>query len=164
MPKHIPLTQGQFAVVDNEDYEELSEHQWYALKNCYGGYFAVRSIHKPKNTMVIMHRQILNCPDGMMVDHINHDTLDNRVTNLRICTNRQNQQNSRRHRNTSSQYKGVTWHKRDRKWQAQICVNGKRVYLGQYDSDIEAARVYDKAAIAYFREFACPNIFNAGVA
>ena len=154
--KLIPLTQEQFAIVDNEDFGELSKFKWYAHKTSYGGYRAVRMTPRPNHRTILMHWQIMNTPKGMEVDHVNHNTLDNRKTNLRICTRAENQHNRRLQKGTSK-YKGVYWNKRDKKWVAQIKLEGKQIYLGYFDSEIEAAKCYDINAIKYFGEFAKLN-------
>jgi len=156
--KKIPLSQGKYAIVDDADFAWLSKWKWCAKKTG-RGWYVVRSVYKNgKQTIIQMHRLILNTPLGMETDHINHDGLDNRRANLRICTRTENNRNARKRRKpTSSQFKGVYWHKRYCKWAAQIMHNGKKIHLGFYDSEIEAARAYDRAALKYFCEFALTN-------
>lgn len=155
--KRIPLTQGQFAIVDEADYELLIQHKWCAswcekMK----GYVAVSRIG---GRVQLMHRYLLNAPSMLVVDHRNHNTLDNRRRNLRLCAQRQNMANARKWRKqTSSQYKGVSWDKNNSKWQAGIVTNCKRIGLGRFDSEIEAAIAYDKAAKFFFGEFANLNL------
>lgn len=151
--KFIPLTQGQFAIVDDEGYEELSRRKWCALKGSDGKYRAIRGY----DPAVYMHRQIMNAPKGMDVDHINHNPLDNQKTNLRICTRSQNNQNKLAHKSAKSKYKGVHYHKPQKKWMARLALNGKRFTLGAFNNEIDAAKAYNKAATKYFGEYACLN-------
>ena len=155
--KLIPLTQGKFALVDDEDFERLSKFKWSASKKRDGGYMAVRHSPRPNRHTILMHRQIMNCPQGMDVDHIDHNQLDNRKAKLRICTHTQNLQNSLSHKGSKSRFKGVCWHKGSHKWQALIRTDSHRIHLGYFASEIEAAKTYDAVAIKYFREFASLN-------
>jgi hypothetical protein len=105
-----------------------------------------------------MHRQIVNPPDDLLVDHHNHNGLDNRRFNLRLATDSTNQQNARKRiTKTTSRFKGVDFVKATGKWRARIAVNGRRLFLGSFDSELEAALAYDAAARKYFGEYACLN-------
>jgi hypothetical protein len=109
-----------------------------------------------------MHRAIMSPPDDMWVDHEKHRApderiIDNRRTNLRVCTPRQNQMNKLPKIGGTSQYKGVSWHRRDKKWHARIRINGKRKHLGRFADELAAARAYDAAATKHFGEFALTN-------
>ncbi|MCP4257565.1 MAG: endonuclease [Planctomycetes bacterium] len=155
----IPLTQGKYAIVDPEDYERLNKHKWHTnsgRNTCY----AVRTAFKDgKRIHTKMHRVITNAPRHLVVDHINHSGLDNRKTNLRAVTIAQNNVNraSYKRKNSPSQYKGVYWSKRDKKWQVQICHNYKCRTIGQFTDEIQAAKAYDEAAKKYHKEFAVLN-------
>jgi len=151
----IPLTQGLYALVDGEDYLSLIQHKWHAQKDG-NTYYAVRY------RGIKMHREILRLSTGVQADHRNSNGLDNRKCNLRICTNSENNAN-RRIQCHSSRFKGVTWIKRDKKWQSQIGFNGKLIYLGRFDDEIKAAEAYDKAAKRLFGEFAKTNFLCQGV-
>lgn len=108
-----------------------------------------------------MHRQImqLHNDNDMVCDHINGNGLDNRKANLRQATYAQNSWNRGKNRVPSySKYKGVSLHGTDRKWQAQICVHGKRIYLGRFNSELEAAMAYDAAAVKYHGRYANVNL------
>ena len=159
--KRIKLTQGQYALVDDADYTWLNQHKWYAHKDHSGDFYVMR--HSPmirgKQHLIHMHRFILALEKGdkRQGDHINHNTLDNRQSNLRICTNQQNAFNQKSHSNTSSQFKGVYWNKNKKKWRTQIVIKGKTKHIGYFDTEEEAAEAYDKAATEEFGEFACLN-------
>ena len=154
----IPLTQGKYAIVDIEDYKWLMRWKWCAQKDRYT-YYAVRNETRAKRNdehkTIQMHRAILNISQGMQADHRNHNGLDNRRRNIRTCTHAQNQHNQRPQKNCESKYKGVRRHRA--KWQAEIQNHNKYIYLGTYESEIEAAKVYDAKAIELFGEFAYTN-------
>ena len=151
--KLIPLTQGRFAIVDAEDYGRLNQYKWHVCKNRRAEY-AVRG-SGPKN--IKMHRLLLNAPPHLLVDHRDRNGLNNRKANLRLCTNKENTRNSRPNLKGSSRFKGVSWHKKTKKYNATIQKNGKRYSLGCYADEIEAAVVYDIKAMELFGEFAYFN-------
>jgi hypothetical protein len=104
-----------------------------------------------------MHREILNASDGMECDHINHNGLDNRKVNLRLCTHQQNCFNKKPQPNNTSKYKGVAWNDESKKWQASIMHNGRKIHIGYYDYEADAAIAYDDYAAELFGEFAYLN-------
>ena len=104
-----------------------------------------------------MHRQITNAPDHRVVDHIDHDGLNNRKRNLRLCTFAENCRNTRRTAPSTSKYKGVHWNKRRKKWAASIRFDNKTYHLGCFDSELAAALAYDQAAKKYHGAFASLN-------
>ena len=112
-----------------------------------------------KRLYINMHREIINPPYPLVVDHINRNSLDNRKANLRPATQAQNSINRKyiKPKNSSSKYKGVTWHKRIKKWQIQICFNGIHKTIGYFHDEIEAAKAYDEAAKKYHGDFAVLN-------
>lgn len=157
MTKQIPLTQGKFALVDDADYEWLSQYRWHAK---YNGrqWYACREIGPRINrTRIKMHRSILNAPDDKFVDHINNQTLDNRRVNLRLCDKSENGRNRSAQRNNTSGFKGVHWNREKRRWMAFIHLNRKFRHLGYYDTPEEAARAYDDAARELHGHFAYLN-------
>ncbi len=159
--RRIPLTQGKYAIVDPDDYKRLSKYKWYA-KKCGKTFYASRTVWTGKNKKrinITMHRQIINPPYPLVVDHINHNGLDNRKANLRPATRTQNNMNRLciKRKGSPSKYKGVIWHKHTKKWNVQICYNGKRKTIGYFNDEIEAAKSYDKAAKKYHKEFAVLN-------
>lgn len=147
---NIPLGDGFFAIVDQEDYEKLVNFRWYRNANGY----AYRS---ENGEHIAMHRQLMSPSTNMYIDHVNLDKLDNRKENLRICTFNQNQHNRTLQKNNTSGFKGVTWSKRDKKWIARIKVSGKKIDLGRFTCKVEAAKAYNTAAIEYHKEFANLN-------
>jgi len=151
--KLIPLTQGKFAIVDAEDYDWLSQYKWCAAKDRYT-FYAHRG---SSGTTVTMHRVIMRAPKGVMCDHINHNGLDNRKSNLRLCTNAQNQYNKSPKKGCASRYKGVVWRRDCKKWRARIGFKRKRIHLGDFDDQMDAAMAYDDKAVELFGEFAYLN-------
>ena len=161
--RRIPLTQGKYAIVDPDDFERLNRHKWYASR-CRNSFYARRNIYvyagKERKVVVMgMHRQVIKAPDGLLVDHINNNGLDNRKANLRLATHRQNNCNRLYAKRTGShsKYIGVSWHKYKKKWYAQISFNGKRKHIGYFHDEIEAGKAYDKAAKQYHKDFAVLN-------
>ncbi len=154
--RKINLTQGKYAIVDVEDYESLNSVKWHAVEN-YNTWYAYRSERiNGKNRSIQMHRKIINPPEDKIVDHVNHNGLDNRKANLRLVSHEQNVWNNRKQKRiNSSQYKGVT--KKSSKWEVCIRHKGKYVYLGRFDDEQAAARAYDAKAKELFGEYACLN-------
>jgi hypothetical protein len=158
--RRIPLTQGKFAIVDPEDYPRLAKFKWHLAKSPTSSYAVrwKRLNSKNARTRIWMHRQVIKIPGHMLCDHKNHDGLDNRKANLRPATISQNLCNRPKTRaKTRSKYKGLEWDKTQRKWKARIQLNNKKIYLGSFDSEIDAAKAYDRKAIELFGRFACPN-------
>ena len=150
--RFIPLTKGKVAIVDAQDYDWLSKYKWHAVK-CDSRFYAYRSKNRRS---VSMHREIMHAPKGMVVDHIDGNSLNNRRSNLRLCTVSQNHQNRRRTYG-SSKYKGTWWDKRRNKWVSAITFNGKYIHIGCFDNETDAAKAYDRKAAELFGEFAYLN-------
>lgn len=159
--KQIPLTRGKFAIVDNCDYERVSQFNWQAARDHkHLTWYAQRTVclSGGKRTTQLMHRFILSMTNpSLQVDHKDGDGLHNWRRNLRVCTYRRNQANNRLRNDNTSHYKGVTWDKRRRKWKAQIGINQHMFSLGRFADQIDAAKAYDKAALAQWGEFAKLN-------
>lgn len=151
--KLIPLTQGKFAKVDDEDFEWLSQWKWY-----FTGYYAAREERGKdgKQRAIRMHRVIADTPPELEVDHINGDKLDNRRVNLRNCVHYQNNFHQGMKKHNTSGYKGIIQINSE-KWVAKINVKGKQIYLGSYDDPKDAAKAYDIGAKQYHGEFASLN-------
>lgn len=150
--KQIQLTQGKVAIIDDDDFALVSKHKWYAKEDKESWYARTRINNKP----VYMHRLILDAPRGKPVDHINRNGLDNRRSNIRLCTQSENQRNMRS-RGGSSKFKGVSWHKRSNKWRAKCTLNGKSIHVGVFENEEDAARAYDSTVLNKFGEFAKTN-------
>ena len=156
IPLHGKHGTGKYAIVDADQFAKISKHRWTMNANGTGYPVAKAVIDGERRTLSIA-REILDCPDGLVVDHINGDTLDNRVSNLRICTQGQNARNRGATRNSrrQSRYKGVRRHYR--KWQARIGVNYRVLHIGLFETEREAAEAYDRAARKHFGKFARLN-------
>lgn len=150
----IPLTKGQIAIVDIEDYERFCRFAWHALWNPRGKTFYA-SRKDSANKSHYMHREIMMAPVGVLVDHRDHNGLNNRRYNLRLASHSQNQFNHRTHAVNSSGTKGVHFVASRNKWAAYISAEGEHLFLGRYHSKREARRAYLKAAIILHGEFAC---------
>lgn len=155
----INLTKSKKAIIDNEDYALISQYKWYFLSN---GNYACTTIGGRKNKKtILMHRLIMQTPNNMYTDHINHNGLDNRRSNLRICTNSQNQGNAVGY-SKKTKFKGIELLPSG-KWRARINIQGKTKHLGVTCSEIEAAQLYNKAAINHYGKFALTNKIIEGL-
>jgi len=163
IPLHSRKYPGLYAIVDEEDAELVSQFRWRPYKSRYGHdlfyAFTNRRMDTRLTDNMLMHRLVMGLskhdPD---VDHVDGDGLNNSKSNLRTCTVSQNQANRHTLRaDKSSVFRGVTWHKQISKWQAQVKVNGRSLYLGCFESEVDAAIAYNKAALQHFGEFARLN-------
>jgi hypothetical protein len=159
--RRIYLGEGKWTILDQADYYRLKHYKWivYGGGNSGENLYAVRFklVEPYKTTYVSMHREIMNANDERFVDHKNCNSLDNRRSNLRLATRSENIQNRRKKKNTTSQFIGVNFSKTESKWRSRITYQGKRIVLGRFDSEIEAAKAYDEAAKKYYGEFARLN-------
>lgn len=137
-----------------------------ALVNGTKGYKQVNLCKDGTSKVKRVHQMVWDafCGDrkGMLIDHVNNNPSDNRVENLRLCTTRQNSYNRKSNKGSSSQYKGVSWNKKNRKWYSSIRYMGKLRYLGCFKKEADAAMAYDQAAIKLFGNFCNPNILTNG--
>jgi hypothetical protein len=166
--RRIPLTQGKYAIVDPEDYDRLRKYKWHVQKSAHT-FYAVHSLtngKKEPRKNLQMHNLVINVPPGMYCDHINHKGFDNRKANLRAASGTQSVWHRRKFigrtsggckRPSRSKYKGVDWAHDMKRWRARIRVNGKRISLGLFENEIDAAKAYDEAAKKYHGQFASLN-------
>ena len=157
MVKRIPLTQGKYAIVDDEDYEQVNQYKWLAQRKGPNWYASRQTGGRLNQRTIYLHRFILYAPSGVLVDHKNGDGLDCRRANMRLCNRAQNGQNRGFNCNNKSGLKGVAWSKIANRWVAQIMVDGKRHHLGYFTSPEDAALAYDEAARKYHGKFAWVN-------
>ena len=147
MCKEIQLTRGLVALVDDEDYDELSKYKW----SFDGRSYARR---REGGASIRMHIQLMGKIDGLEIDHINGNGLDNRRRNLRRVTHAQNTQNRKPNKSGSSIYKGVSWNKKSKNWRATIGIEGTIINLGSFENELDAAEAYKSAAILLVGEYA----------
>ena len=158
----IILARGEQVKVDDKDYEFLNQWKWHKSSKGY----AVHRFHYPSSyktpisKTVLMHRVLTFAKDGIQVDHINGDKLDNRKENLRLCNNSQNHMNKGVQSNSTTGYKGVSFEKSIGRYRAYLNLNGKRYNLKTWETPEEAALAYNEKAKELFGEFACLNIIS----
>ena len=149
----IPLSKGKFALVDDDAPESITKHKW-----CFNGRYAVRFITNKENgkrKVIKMHREIMEASKGIQVDHINQNKLDNRKSNLRFATPKDNARNRGVRQTSYTGFKGVTVKKN--RFVARITANGKNMFIGSYKTPEEAALAYNQKAVELFGEFAFVN-------
>ena len=160
--KEIKLTQGYVALVDDEDFEWLSQFKWYAKKTSKERVEARKNIKiekgEKRQAIQVMHRFVLSVTDPkILIDHKDCNALNNQRGNLREATVSQNQSNAKLRNDNTSGFKGVHRRKTTGLWRARIQVNEKRIQLGDFTDPLEATCAYDMAAVKYFGEFAHCN-------
>jgi len=156
----IKLTQGKTCLIDYKNYDLIKNHRWYYAKSSYeNGYAQTLITIGDRRKVIQMHRIILSniLNNELKIDHINLNGCDNRESNLRTCTIKENCRNVNKHRDNKSGYKGVFKKKGRNKYCANIRFNGKLIHIGYFDTSEDAARAYDAAAIELFGEFAKTN-------
>jgi hypothetical protein len=164
----ISLTQGKIAVIDDVDWPLVAPFKWYAQREPNGRWYARATVWNPETktvSKISMHRVILGVSGfENKVDHRDGDGLKNTRENLRACTNAQNIRNRPKDSvPTASRFKGVTWSRRNQRWFARICFDGKQIHLGSFRIEEDAARAYNEAATRLFGDFARLNeLVSAG--
>lgn len=163
---YIPLTgKGGVAIVDRLDYPLVEPFTWSVTicrrkgENRYS--YAITYVYQPpgakKQTQIRMHRLIMGMPQDSLVDHRNGNTLDNRRSNLRLCTTAENCQNQFARQGGTSRFKGVSFCRQTGRWKARLRKQNVEIWIGRFDSELEAAEAYDESALYHFEQFANPN-------
>jgi len=151
--KRIPLGHGQYAYVDAADYEWLSQWTWHLFASGY-------AVRREKGKTIFMHREIMQAPKGKLVDHIDGNPRNSYRSNLRICSRAENVCNTGKRAGVTSRFKGVSLERRTGKWCALVYFRRRRIRLGTFADEVEAARTYDRAAVERFGVFARPNFLE----
>ena len=149
--KRIKLTQGKYALVDDADFEWLSSFKWYPLGRLKK--YVYKHSHGRNGKIILLHRLIMDCPQGKEVDHKDNNGFNNQRKNLRICTSSENQCNRGKTKSNTSGSVGIRWHKSDKKWEAFIGKDKKWIHLGNFKTKEEAVRARKKAEIKYHGKF-----------
>ena len=156
---YVTLTRERGCLIDVKDMDSLGRHRWYARKSGNGFYAATNMPDGfKKQTSITMHRAIMDPADGMVVDHISEDTLDNRRCNLRAITKRDNNLNRKPNKGSTSKYSGVHWSRNEKCWKVQINIAGHGVYLGRFNDEKEAAFAYASKFVEIWGEDANPRV------
>ena len=159
MTVRVPLSRGKFALISDEDAERVTQFKW----SYHGNGYACRTVRvtlpdgRKKRKDILLHRFIVDAPQGLDVDHRNQHGLDCRRHNLRKATRSQNVANSGSRKGAVSKYKGVHFRRDRNTWRAEITINGRKRNLGTFKDEADAARAYDAAAYATWGEFAYLN-------
>lgn len=140
--KTIQLSQNKQALVDDEDFEELNQSRWFI-----NGSYAYRHASNHRQ-LIAMHRQIMNCPQGFEVDHLNHDKLDNRKNNLKVCTKQENLLNKSLYKNNKTGVSGIYWLDSIKKYQVRFWIRKIEYYLGCFDSLGDAIEAKQRASVS----------------
>ena len=146
----VYLNEEKQFVIDTEDLNKIKNYTWREDKDGY--------VVSTKG--IKLHRLVMNCPEGLVVDHINHDLKDNKKTNLRICTTQQNKMNTKTQKGNSTGHKGVYYKARKNRYEAWIGYNNKPIYLGVFRNIEDAIKAREEAEEKYFGEFAYKESVN----
>lgn len=168
MTKEILLTQNKISLLDDEDYNLISDKLWFIKENgnCY---YATTDDRTMLNGVrggktISMHSIIMRCPKDFVVDHINGNGLDNRKKNLRIITAKENSARILRRRGKIKNYRGVKYDLDRNKWHASINNSGKVMFIGRYNTEVEAALAYDRQSLIMNGDNAILNFKQPSIA
>lgn len=156
----VSLSKGKFAIIDAQDADYINQWKWTYLSSGYAfrrKYLGVVD-GKEQSEYILMHRLLMDCPEGYEVDHINHNRLDNRKSNLRIVTRAQNTHNAGIRSDNTSGHKNIYWYKAYKKWMVTVGANGKSHFIGYYDKLDEAVEAKKLAIKRLHGEYANVNI------
>lgn len=151
--RKIALSKGLFATVDASDFLQLSKWKWYA-NNIGHKTYACRTVKKGGRQTLYMHKEIIGTPVGLVTDHINGNGLDNRRSNLRVCSRRENLLNRGEQTNNSSGISGVSFEKKSQKWESYLHHYGKKISLGRYSEKEEAVKARTEGIKKWYNDFA----------
>lgn len=159
------IVDGCTVLIDAEDYEKVKGYRWHLLRKKAEAenlwYFSTTTFlpYLNKRASVFLHRMIMDCKngDGFIVDHKNHNTLDCRKENLRICTAFDNMRSVRKNKRNTSGYKGICQNPVTKRWLARLQIKDNKISMGTYDTPEEAAKAYDRGALFHYGEFALTN-------
>ena len=149
---YIPISQGYYATIDADNVRLVEGFSWSAVVRKHTVYVMRRTI-VPVPKTILLHRVIMGDTDAPIVDHRDGDGLNNVRANLRPATKSQNNRNQRMTDRNTSGFKGVSWHKKDRKWRACIHVNNRYIHLGNFDPPEAASTAYVEASARMHHEF-----------
>ena len=144
------------ALIDDKDIPKTYGRNWFLST-------AGVATSNGRGKTLLLHRLITNCPSKLVVDHINHNTLDNRSINLRICTQSQNIMNRRKPKNNTSGFKGVVWFKPVKKWQVCVRAYGKKYCVGYFKNKIQAAKAYDAKILQLHGDYSLTNFTHVNI-
>lgn len=164
MTRQIPLTQGKFALVDDEDFERVSKFKWHASKGSktfYARRNSLKSDNIEKRITIRLHCFILGFPVNTDIDHIDRNGLNCCRSNLRRATPSQNRANRGLDSTNTTGYKGISFIKRRNRWRMRITVDGKKIEKDGFHTAEQAARAYDSFSKKHFGEFAVTNFADS---
>jgi hypothetical protein len=142
----------KYAIIDDADFKQLSQYHWNVAGGKKGsGYYAA---HRKGDKPVYMHRLIMDAPEGVEVDHINHNRLDNRRSNLRLCNSHQNKLNMKLRSDNTTGHKGLRWRDDVKSWRVNVKIQGKEIQVGYFKKKRDAIRARKEAEVIYYGEFA----------